>query len=640
MAEDASGSTEETGGGGADPVALGAAMGRASPTVDAALVAYLEEQRHHLKAQFAPAMRQLRLGVWEKRLGVFLRLATLGVGLAAAGGIGFLTWSAAHSSDLIVDSFSVPPDLAQKGISGQVLAGQLVDRLVEMQGQTTSFRAPQTYSSNFGESIKLEIPETGISFGELDRVLRERLGDNKHISGDLVRTASGLKLSVRVSGDGSDSTEGAEADLDALVKQMAEAIYGRTQPFRYSTYVWVTGRTDQANRLFQSLVKSGSPSERSWAYISLGATSVDAEGSSASDEAIAINASQERRATELDPGNALAWFALGHTEDLLGYSENSLFAFRQSLAAISGRGAGLIRPDAVAVFRDMLQSRIDALLGRFDAAAQGQDEFGQSGKTGMTVGVSAEQAMFQAFGHRADAALATLAQPVPDSMVRAELGARYSRRARILVAQSRGDWSGVLRAAATGSPELLRRKGHFAYEDSSVAMALAGLGRFAEAEARIRDAPADCYPCLIGRAEVARMQGQDSRADAWFARAEAIGPSLPFAAQEWGQALLARGDAAGAIAKFKLSNAKGPHFADPLEGWGEALMAQNRSDLALAKFAQANALAPNWGRLHLKWGEALLYAGKKAEAAKQFATAATLDLTPSEKIALTKVPHG
>ena len=104
------------------------------------------------------------------------------------------------------------------------------------------------------------------------------------------------------------------------------------------------------------------------------------------------------------------------------------------------------------------------------------------------------------------------------------------------------------------------------------------------------------------------------------------------------RSLLKRGQPDAAIEKFKLANQKGPHFADPLEGWGEALMAKNQSHLALAKFAEAEKYAPNWGRLHLKWGEALVYAGKQDEAKAQFARAAQLDLTPSEKSELARMP--
>ena len=161
-------------------------------------------------------------------------------------------------------------------------------------------------------------------------------------------------------------------------------------------------------------------------------------------------------------------------------------------------------------------------------------------------------------------------------------------------------------------------------------------GQFGAAEARLRPMPADCYPCLRSRAQVAALQKQDARADFWFGRATTIAPSLAFAESERGRALLDRGKPDAAIEQFKASNQKGPHFADPLEGWGEALMAKNQSHLAMAKFAEAGKYAPNWGRLHLKWAEALFYAGKHDEAKVQFARAAQLDLTPLEKAELAK----
>ena len=177
------------------------------------------------------------------------------------------------------------------------------------------------------------------------------------------------------------------------------------------------------------------------------------------------------------------------------------------------------------------------------------------------------------------------------------------------------------------------------YSDPLTAAALGHMGQFAAAEARVTPMPADCYRCLIARAQLAELEGQHARADWRFGRAVTADPAIPYAESEWGRALLDRGKSDAAIEKFKASNAKGPHFADPLEGWGEALIAKSQSHLALAKFAEAEKHAPNWGRLHLKWGEALVYAGKKDEAKAQFARAAQLDLTLSEKSELSRMSH-
>jgi tetratricopeptide (TPR) repeat protein len=169
-----------------------------------------------------------------------------------------------------------------------------------------------------------------------------------------------------------------------------------------------------------------------------------------------------------------------------------------------------------------------------------------------------------------------------------------------------------------------------------LAYALARAGDPAGAKAVIDATPPDCYPCVRTRGSIAAAAKQWDRADWWFARAAASGPSLPFAYADWGQALLDRDEPDAAITKFAIANQKGPHFADPLELWGEALMAKNRSDLALAKFAEAGKFAPNWGRLHLKWGEALGYAGRKDEAHAQYRIASKLDLGAADMAELAR----
>ena len=167
-----------------------------------------------------------------------------------------------------------------------------------------------------------------------------------------------------------------------------------------------------------------------------------------------------------------------------------------------------------------------------------------------------------------------------------------------------------------------------------LADAEARLGNFARAHALIDGAAADCYLCTRVRGNVAAAQKDWGAANRWYAKATALGPSLPFAGLDWARALLSKGDPDGAIARLADANAKAPHFADPLELWGEALTRKNRADLALAKFAQAEKYAPNWGRLHLKWGEALLWSGDRDGARKQLARAAMLYLTPSERAQL------
>ena len=196
--------------------------------------AFLDDQRHHMHEQ----IKQIDLKLWELRLGVFLRLATLCVGLAAAFGVGLMVWDAAHSTGLIIEPFAVPSDMAGKGLSGQVVASQMLDKLTTMQDATDSGRSPQSYENNWGDNIRVEIPETGISIGELQRFLKSWLGHDTHITGEVWRTGTGIAVTAREGAAPGATFTGPESDLDGLMQKVAEHIYGITQPYRYANFLF------------------------------------------------------------------------------------------------------------------------------------------------------------------------------------------------------------------------------------------------------------------------------------------------------------------------------------------------------------------------------------------------------------------
>jgi hypothetical protein len=52
--------------------------------------------------------------------------------------VGLLAWDAVHGNGLLIEPFSVPPDMAAKGLIGQVVASQVLDRLTTIQTTTVS----------------------------------------------------------------------------------------------------------------------------------------------------------------------------------------------------------------------------------------------------------------------------------------------------------------------------------------------------------------------------------------------------------------------------------------------------------------------------------------------------------------------
>jgi tetratricopeptide (TPR) repeat protein len=581
-------------------------------------------------------LRFRRLGDFTK---IGLEFATALMVLLVLIGIGAVIWNAANDHGLMIDAFRVPPDMEQKGLGGDVVASALLDHLAELQAETDSSRAPDSYSSNWGKDIKVEIPETGISISEGYRYLAGWLGHQTHITGEVYHTTNGIALVTRVSGFPGVRLEGREADLDSLIARAAESVYGQTQPYRYAIYIGSV-REDRVRgeKLLRDLATNGSDSDRPWAY------SVWGEAALSQDNIVAA-LTRVRKAMALAPDIPLIVYNVAQVEANAGHDEQELEAAEHAVRALAGSGAD--KGTALSGLIIGMQSRetIAEETGDY-ASAIAYDER-------MLEAPDYEASRMSSFFMRAaNAALAhdtagarrLLGAGTDDGMIRETFKGYGWALANFILPQfmtlaGRGEWQEAqAELAATLNSPLVGNT--FIIPDRMLrpwlALAEAKAGDMKAALTEIERSPLDCYLCLRMRGNIDAIGGNWAGAAYWFARAVDAAPSIPFAYTDWGAMLLAKGDSDGAIAKFRLAHDKGPHFADPLEMWGEALMQESRSDLALAKFEEADKYAPNWGRLHLKWGEALFYAGKRDAAKKQFAIAGGLDLSQADKTALTK----
>jgi len=678
------GSGPEGNGAGIDPVAAALALGGASQAqADAYLLdqrALIEDQKHLVRLQAKELAHELKLRHWSLQLrhaSAILKFAfevsVALVGLALAGFIALTVWNAAHADGLIVESFKVPPELAEKGLSGDVIATQLLDRLSALQAQSANnIQTPSNISSSWSDDLKVEIPETGVSLGEFNRYLRRWLGHETHISGEVVRLQGGtIEITARVNSEAGQSFSGSDGDFHALLAKAAEAIYAGTQPTRYGGILGLQGRVAEQEAFLLAHTRTGPVPERAWAYIGLSQLSVSrnrpVEGIRYSRQAIALN-----------PGFGFGWYRLAVAFERGGALQAKLDAAKKSLS-LTGNGPTDLLPIAVAQGKAAANSIIATALGDFEqeiaqrAATWPMIDFAADPATQIHEGETATGggpltpiayqgllAVVRIEQHDLGAARRVMAQePFFIAAVRADPvavrrgqnlleGAQYFyRNAEVAMAIETKSW-GLVRTMVPTLEAYVARRTEAGLNSNPInlqsqlwpelALAEAQMGDFAAAHAQIDKTASDCDLCLRTRAKIDALQKNFAGAEFWLARLDAMEPSIPFADEDWGRLLLQRGDAAGATEKFKASSAKGPHFADPLEGWGEALMAKNQSHLALAKFAEAEKYAPNWGRLHLKWGEALVYAGKKDEAKAQFVRAAQLDLTPDEKAELARHP--
>ena len=229
MAEDGSASE---GAGAPGPSAMTWALGANSE--DARVL--LRKQARLVDLQIADLEREDKLRHWSLRVRHVSDVLKLAFELAAATVVTAIVlfiagavWTAVHDNGLVIEAFDVPADFAQHGLTGKMLAGQLVDRLEQMQEATNSARPAASYRNNWGNDIKVQIPDAGISVGEFESYLHEWLGHQTRISGELYRTPNGIAVTAHI-GDRSATLEEQNPTLGLCSRKPRKLSMGRPSP--------------------------------------------------------------------------------------------------------------------------------------------------------------------------------------------------------------------------------------------------------------------------------------------------------------------------------------------------------------------------------------------------------------------------
>ena len=634
----------------AAPAAVALALGRASASTSAELdqdaASFLRRQSRlidlqteHLHEQRELILSRLRWGRFSDRLKAALQLMTGVVGLVIVGLVVAMAWQAHETHGLVIDAFSVPPQLAQGGLTGQVAASRFLDKLQALQTATAgSDRPAQSFESNWGSDFKVEIPETGLTFSEFDKLLREKLGHVSHVTGEVLRTPTGIALTARYGEAPPQTFTGADADFDVLAQKAAEAVYRASQPYRYAEYLEKSGRVDEAIAVVSDLAANGPRSERGWAYGLWARIDLNHHGDVVTARTHFLQGFGYGAGSDLTDRISLV-----NTEVWSGHEEADLQVSKVLEAEAQQR---LPDTSEQSYRQNKLLGRawLDFITPDYPASAAAWNRTGKEDASTLPLAVAME-ATADALGHDLAAARRAAGslqgRDETSYMWRIVQGAFQAFPSYWLAAET-GDWPTALaRARAVDGWLEANRTARPIYAQLQKvwirpleALAQARTGDLAGAGALIADTPTDCYLCLWARGVIAAQAHDGPAADRWFAEAVRQAPSPPFAYAEWGRALLDRGDPRGAVARLAVAAAKGPRFADPRELWGEALMRQGDHAGAADQFRQADQLAPHWGRNHLMWGQALMLAGRYRLARAQFEAANGLELSRPDRAAL------
>ncbi len=598
---------------GADTVALALALQKAGhdPALSRGLGDYLAEQKHLVQLQIKHFDEERRLGIAaakRKRYADYMRnalytciaLLVVGILLAAVR----MTGEAMSDHGLVVEDFTVPSDLAAHGVTSQALAEDLASRVAAIRAFANSHSL--TYSSDVradqASTLRVQIPETGISVDELERFLHRWLGHQTVVNGELLEGEDGsISLVLHIAGADPIVVSGSSADLNGLLQTAAEKAFAVFDPGNDIIYLVSKGRLAEAYDSAVRYVHSASFAafSRAGAYALVGGMDPNARR----------GLSSALIATDIDPRVLVGWYEAAVTSGHLGHDEATV-DFARKWIGTRRRDQLASQQDAYPWLIALGHSYIDERTGDF-AALRNDFQVTDRRPGRQFTDRYAERATVAALLHdeavaRQELAL-TLAAGPPDSTV---LQARWD------VSSSAGDWTQALDTAKALVAAIEAQKSAALKSDPQrpefaapydlalatqyypfLAYAEAMTGDITSATALISQTPTDCYLCVRTRAKVAAATGDAAAADRWFAEAVRQAPDLPSAYYEWGEALFARGDLTGAAREFSLAHAKGPHFADPLKAWGDVLAKQGHLDQALAKYDEALKDAPDWTTL-------------------------------------------
>ena len=200
----------------------------------------VEAEYEHFESEAGPRLLALRL---RTAFQVFFALIATVIGLALA----IVVYSATQSRSVVIEPFDIAPNIAAVAPSGKIVAAGLLDVLTKIQAASRCSAEHRNLSNAWTNEIAIDVPETGISIGQLERMVKTRFGHDQHIDGESgANRKGGLALTVRGTGILPKTFTDEARNLDKLLTQAGEYVYGQSQPGLFAAYLANNDRNDEA----------------------------------------------------------------------------------------------------------------------------------------------------------------------------------------------------------------------------------------------------------------------------------------------------------------------------------------------------------------------------------------------------------
>jgi hypothetical protein len=169
-----------------------------------------------------------------------------------------------------------------------------------------------------------------VSIGELNWFLRTKLGHITRINGAVYRSSDGLTVVARAGEVSNIVVAGREQDLVPMLRQTAELIYSRIQPYRYAVWLRRHDRSDESMQVMRRLLSVGDSTDRLYALSGLCSFATSAQEAR----------SALRFALQLQPTFIQPWVDLAEVEEQSGHDEAALASAKKVTELLNSGSAG------------------------------------------------------------------------------------------------------------------------------------------------------------------------------------------------------------------------------------------------------------------------------------------------------------
>ncbi|MCV2419748.1 tetratricopeptide repeat protein [Paucibacter sp. DJ2R-2] len=149
----------------------------------------------------------------------------------------------AYRQTLTIAAFDVPENLAERGITGQVVAKALFDELLKRRELVTTLESGELKGAWAEHRADVAIPEAKFTLQSVFRYLRYMTGNEIAIDGEIILDGDDATLKVRVAGKSPTIVKGKLAAWESLVGELAVGVLDVTQPAVLAAYLGLQAKT-------------------------------------------------------------------------------------------------------------------------------------------------------------------------------------------------------------------------------------------------------------------------------------------------------------------------------------------------------------------------------------------------------------